>query len=127
MACTLKDVAQLAGVSTVTASRVMNGVGLVSDDTRTKVLSAISRLGYSPDVHAVELRRGKGSNSRKPGISNLSPVRAATASPSDLSAKAHNPRRKAESVRLLEEENARLKRLVRRLNMDVEVWRNIAQ
>jgi hypothetical protein len=30
-------------------------------------------------------------------------------------------------MRLLEEENARLKRLITNLNMEVEMWRNIAE
>ena len=43
------------------ASRVINGAPNVSDDTRAKVLSAISILEYSPNLHAIELRRKKGS------------------------------------------------------------------
>ena len=55
--CTVKDVARLAGVSTATVSRVTNGACNVSSETRTKVVSAISRLKYSPNAHASELGR----------------------------------------------------------------------
>ena len=55
--CTVKDVARLAGVSTATVSRVTNGACNVSNKTRTKVVSAISRLKYSPNAHASELGR----------------------------------------------------------------------
>jgi hypothetical protein len=62
---TLKDVARLAGVSTATVSRVTNGAGNVSHQTRTKVLSAISRLKYWPNLHAAELGRTNSGIPRK--------------------------------------------------------------
>lgn len=42
----MADIAAHAGVSTATVSRVFNGVGQVSDETRRKVLTAIDELGY---------------------------------------------------------------------------------
>ncbi len=42
----MADIAAHAGVSTSTVSRVFNGVGQVSDETRRKVLTAIDELGY---------------------------------------------------------------------------------
>ena len=42
----MADIAAHAGVSTATVSRVFNGVGQVSADTRRKVLTAIDELGY---------------------------------------------------------------------------------
>lgn len=42
----MADIAAHAGVSTATVSRVFNGVGQVSDETRRKVLMAIDELGY---------------------------------------------------------------------------------
>ena len=42
----MADIAAHAGVSTATVSRVFNGVGQVSTDTRRKVLTAIDELGY---------------------------------------------------------------------------------
>jgi DNA-binding LacI/PurR family transcriptional regulator len=59
MAVTLKDVAEQAGVSPGTASRVMNqrksGVR-ISDATRARVLQAARDLGYSPNPVARALR-----------------------------------------------------------------------
>jgi hypothetical protein len=58
--CTVRDIAQLSAVSTATVSRVMNRNGSVSEESRVKVLVAASRLGYSPNLNAVELGRRNG-------------------------------------------------------------------
>ncbi|HTJ32719.1 MAG TPA: LacI family DNA-binding transcriptional regulator [Dactylosporangium sp.] len=56
---TLAQVAELAGVSVMTASYTYNRPGRVSDDARSKVLAAAAELGYSgPDPSARSLRRG---------------------------------------------------------------------
>lgn len=65
---TVKDIAKLAGVSTETVSRVVNGSGTVSRKTRTKVLTAISRVQYRPNAHAAELGRENGGIPRRRGI-----------------------------------------------------------
>lgn len=46
---TLKDVAQAAGTSVMTASRAINGAGYVSEETRRRVLEAAQMLGYRPN------------------------------------------------------------------------------
>jgi len=45
---TLKDVAEAAGVSRATVSRVINGQAGVTPETRTRVLRAIDQLNYRP-------------------------------------------------------------------------------
>lgn len=45
---TIKDVAQLAGVSTQTVSRVMNKLPGVSRETRQRVETIVGKLGYHP-------------------------------------------------------------------------------
>jgi len=45
---TMRDVAQEAGVSIKTVSRVVNEQGEIKDETRDRVLDAIKRLGYRP-------------------------------------------------------------------------------
>jgi LacI family transcriptional regulator len=45
---TMRDVAQEAGVSIKTVSRVVNQQGELKDETRTRVLAAIDKLGYRP-------------------------------------------------------------------------------
>lgn len=46
------DIAQLAGVSIATVSRVVNGSDKVSDKTKQKVLDVINSEGYTPNVFA---------------------------------------------------------------------------
>jgi Bacterial regulatory proteins, lacI family len=124
MPCTLRDVARTAGVSTATASRVINEAANVSDHTRSKVLSAISRLKYIPDVHAAELRRGKRGIPRNRRNHDLSSARRATERQTNNFLKLQQT---VTRLRLLEEENARLKRLVANLCLDVEMWKRMAQ
>lgn len=47
---TLRDIAQLAGVSLGTASQALNNKGNVAPDTRQRVLNAAARLGYQQQV-----------------------------------------------------------------------------
>lgn len=46
------DIAQKAGVSTATVSRVINGSSLVSEETRAKVSRIMAEAGYTPNVFA---------------------------------------------------------------------------
>jgi LacI family gluconate utilization system Gnt-I transcriptional repressor len=48
-AITLRDVAKLAGVAPITASRAVNTPDQVSPDVRKKVLDAVQRTGYVPN------------------------------------------------------------------------------
>lgn len=57
MAATLKDVAELAGVSIATVSRVLNDPEKVAEHSRSKVLAAIETLGYSSNLLAKSLRQ----------------------------------------------------------------------
>ncbi len=51
----IKDVAELAGVSNMTVSRVLNGVVKVSEEKRIAVLDAVEKLEYKPDSSARRL------------------------------------------------------------------------
>lgn len=53
---TVREVAHLAGVGTMTVSRVVNRQGYVSEKTRSRVESAIATLGYIPNQQARGLR-----------------------------------------------------------------------
>lgn len=55
---TLKDVAQMAGVSIKTASRVLNDDPAVAPSTRAAVVEAMAALDYAPDPAARSLRAG---------------------------------------------------------------------
>ncbi len=52
---TLRDVADLAGVSTKTVSRVVNNQGEISEATRERVQAAIDQLDYRPNILARSL------------------------------------------------------------------------
>lgn len=54
---TIRDVAQRAGVSSMTVSRVLNSTGYVSLTTRLRVERAIAELGYVPNTLARSLRQ----------------------------------------------------------------------
>lgn len=56
---TMSDVARVAGVSTATVSRVVNGHYGVSASTMTRVRSAIEQLGYESSLVATSLRRSR--------------------------------------------------------------------
>lgn len=52
---TIADVAERAGVSTATVSRVINGTGHVLPETAARVKRAVARLGYVPQAAARNL------------------------------------------------------------------------
>ena len=49
---TLKDVAQEAGVSSATVSYILNGKRSISEETKARVMEAIKKLDYVPDLNA---------------------------------------------------------------------------
>jgi LacI family transcriptional regulator/LacI family repressor for deo operon, udp, cdd, tsx, nupC, and nupG len=53
---TIKDVAELAKVSTATVSYVLNGTGVITPETRQRVLDAVATLDYRPNHAARSLR-----------------------------------------------------------------------
>jgi multiple sugar transport system substrate-binding protein len=57
---TIKDIAQLAGVSQGTVSNVLNGKGIVSSNKIKLVQNAAAALGYTVNERAKILRKGKG-------------------------------------------------------------------
>ena len=59
MVTTLKDVAEKAGVSVKTVSRVVNNQGEISAETREHVAAVLDELGYRPNALARGLVSGK--------------------------------------------------------------------
>jgi LacI family transcriptional regulator len=53
---TIQDIAKKAKVGTATVSRVLNGSGNVSEETRARVLSVIESLNYRPNFSARYIR-----------------------------------------------------------------------
>lgn len=56
MAASIKDVAKEAGVSIATVSRVLNDVDVVNEETKKKVVDAIAKLDYRPNIVARSLK-----------------------------------------------------------------------
>jgi len=59
MVYTMKDVAERAGVSPATVSRVLNKTHYISDKTRKRVLQVVDELNYFKNVHARRLATGR--------------------------------------------------------------------
>jgi LacI family repressor for deo operon, udp, cdd, tsx, nupC, and nupG len=55
----IKQVAEIAGVSIATVSRCINNPAQVKERTRTRVQAAILETGYSPNTIAQSFRRGR--------------------------------------------------------------------
>ncbi|WP_271399025.1 LacI family DNA-binding transcriptional regulator [Salinicoccus roseus] len=53
---TINDIAEMAGVSRTTVSRVINSTGYVSEKARRRVMDVIEETGYVPSQHAKSLR-----------------------------------------------------------------------
>jgi LacI family repressor for deo operon, udp, cdd, tsx, nupC, and nupG len=72
MATNLKDIAELAGVSTATVSRALNNPETVSNSTRKKIESVIAATDYTPNINAKRLRSQKAHSVLvvSPGISD---------------------------------------------------------
>jgi LacI family transcriptional regulator len=74
-AVTIHDVAKHAGVSSMTASRVVNRQHYVSDEMRERVMASVRLLGYKPNLAARAARSGTlqiGLLYSNPNSSNLS-------------------------------------------------------
>lgn len=56
---TIKEVAKEAGVAISTVSNVLNGVDVVSKDKKQKVLEAVEKLKYVPNMNAKILKSNK--------------------------------------------------------------------
>jgi DNA-binding LacI/PurR family transcriptional regulator len=115
---TVRDIARLAGVSTATVSRVVNGSGTVSRKTKKNVLAAVSRLQYCPSSHAAELGRQNGGISRKRTVC----VNASSATTAALAR-----RSMAGQLRHLQDENARLRRQLADLTLQLETLKRLAE
>ena len=52
MKLTIKEIADMAGVSVTTVSQILNNKGVVSVKTRNKVLAVVAENHYKPDYFA---------------------------------------------------------------------------
>ena len=66
MSVTLKDIAEKAGVSPITVSRALRGVGRIGQETRRRVWGTATELGYQPVDYVIippPVKRGKADHS----------------------------------------------------------------
>ena len=59
MSRSMRDIAKLAGVSSATVSRVLNGSNLVTGDTARRVRKIIEEQGFVPNTSAITLKYGR--------------------------------------------------------------------
>jgi len=59
MSISMREIAKLAGVSSATVSRVINGSSLVTEDTAQRIQKIIQELKFVPNNSAVHLKNGK--------------------------------------------------------------------
>ncbi|MEI6101762.1 MAG: LacI family DNA-binding transcriptional regulator, partial [Eubacteriales bacterium] len=59
---TIKDIAQMAGVSTAAVSYVINNKPGVNSDTRKKIQEIVTETGFSPNINSKRLAFGKSYN-----------------------------------------------------------------
>jgi hypothetical protein len=97
----------------------------VSDETRTKVLNAISSLQYFPNAHAVGLRRANGGRSPKSRAHVRSLVGEGAKPPSYPRADSQEVYRQREQLRLLKGEYTRVRRVVTKLSKGLEKLKSI--
>ena len=59
MVVQLKDIARDSGVSLITVSKALRGMGDISEETRQRVLKRMEELNYRPNMLARGLASGK--------------------------------------------------------------------
>lgn len=59
MSISMREIAKLAGVSSATVSRVINGSSLVTEETTQRIQKIIQDLNFVPNNSAIHLKNGK--------------------------------------------------------------------
>ena len=59
MSISMREIAKIAGVSSATVSRVINGSNLVTDETSRRIRKIIQDLNFVPNNSAIHLKNGK--------------------------------------------------------------------
>jgi len=59
MPTSMREIAKLAGVSSATVSRVINGSNLVTEETARRVRKIIQDMNFVPNSSAIHLKKGK--------------------------------------------------------------------
>ncbi|MGA7243996.1 MAG: LacI family DNA-binding transcriptional regulator [Terracidiphilus sp.] len=59
MSISMREIAKIAGVSSATVSRVLNGSNLVTEDTTQRIRKIVQDLNFVPNNSAIHLKNGK--------------------------------------------------------------------
>lgn len=59
MSISMREIAKIAGVSSATVSRVINGSNLVTEETTQRIRKIIQDLNFVPNTSAIHLKNGK--------------------------------------------------------------------
>jgi LacI family transcriptional regulator len=59
MSISMREIAKIAGVSSATVSRVLNGSDAVTEETASRIRQIISDLKFVPNTSAIHLKQGK--------------------------------------------------------------------
>jgi len=59
MTISMREIAKIAGVSSATVSRVINGSNLVTDETAERIKKIIRDFNFVPNTSAIHLKNGK--------------------------------------------------------------------
>ena len=114
---TIRDVAGEAGVSVATVSRVLNNLDVVTSETREKVVAAVAKLKFSPNLVASELRRSNPRGRRSEGVGKKSPQMS-----SSLVGRTKQRTSAEEQIQSLIKENRELKRAIHRFGRYLSRW-----
>lgn len=122
-----KEVAQLAGVSIATVSRVANGASSVAGKTKAKVLAAIDALQYCPNQHAVNLGRATAGLQRNRRVDIVARRHAKGKATFDSEVDMRRLPSTNYRLHLLEDEAMRVRKLIDDLNVTLTRIKTIQQ
>jgi hypothetical protein len=116
---TILDIANVAGVSSTTVSRVLNESKMVSSKTRSRVQAVISDLKYQPNAHAIELVRSRSRRKRQSEIQGEPMGDGRSDRQLSQNTIIRSSRSYESELELLRKENSQLRSIVADLSLEV--------
>ena len=116
---TIHDIANIAGVSSTTVSRVLNESKMVSSKTRSRVQAVISDLKYRPNAHAIELVRSRSQRKRLSEIQDEPMGGGQSDRQLNRNTIMRSSRSYESELELLRKENSQLRSIVADLSLEV--------
>jgi len=118
---TIHDIANIAGVSSTTVSRVLDESKLVSSKTRSRVQAVISDLKYQPNAHAIELVRSRSQRKRQSEIQGEPMGEGRSDRQLNRNTIIRSSRSYESELELLRKENSQLRSIVADLSLEVSM------